>query len=182
MTVWGKDYASKEFLGFGDPLKKAKTEKPKQGNPGRRRFLAALGVSTGTLILLGATIPNPVRSYLFDHAKKTLAEEAIVGKDNDGIYAEFRGNRFKVIREPISLNQGDTLDGRLYALNYRFNQDLRIKGYKLETLQELFHALNGTPNILANLALGETRKFRYNPDITVNLRDGDYHLPVYSSR
>lgn len=170
-----------DWVGYNQK-KTGKPETPSTlSSPRRRRFLVLTAILGGGAVAT-SLIPNPVRDYVIDLAKKISIEEVTAGKDSDGVYADFRGERFKVVREPINLSLGETLDGKLYALNSRFNPDLRIKGGKLETLQVLFHTLNSTPNALGNLALGETKKFQYKLGMSVDVKHGDYHFPVYSSR
>ena len=138
----------------------------------RRQFMAKAVYTLGVAATLGFG-GYFVKNYLTSLSERP-DEEIIVGRDDKGLYAEFRGDSF---RASAGNSEREGLDKVLYELNNKQNPHFPIKGDRLFRLRDLFEHLNQIEEV-DNLKVGEVRKFKHKSK-PINTLDGIYYFPFY---
>ena len=140
----------------------------------RRTFLISGGVFLGCLI---EPVLKGILSDYYQQNKNYYGDKAAISRDENGIFAEFRGNTFRIGKEPLT---GSGLDDMLYRLNNKYNPDLRIKGDRLAILKDLFTILHSEP--MPDLRIGDRILIDYKSIPIGNLqKEKSYYFPVYAS-
>lgn len=137
----------------------------------RRDFIriGGIGIISWSSGFIATQLKEPIADYISEDGS-----EVVIGRDEEGLYAKFKGNEFRFKR--MDLN-GRGLDYVLYELNNEKNPNLKIKGVPIAILRNIFGTLNYEDGI-QDIRLGEQR--RYSHQLWgVPKSKGIYYFPYY---